>query len=204
VRSMPGHSTAAPAGLPRSRTRGVMPAAKQRYDVPTRGLLTKAEGWLYPGGHPNGLARLLNRGWSVVHATGLLPKRYVTLEVPGRRTGRILSFPLVVADYQGERYLVSMLGESSNWLRNVRAAGGRAVLRHGRREAVRLEEVDPDARAPVVRRYLSLAPGPRAFIPVDPDAPLDEFQKVAPRIPVFRVRRDRAADSATESTEEEP
>jgi hypothetical protein len=67
--------------------------------------------------------------------------------------------------------VVSMLGESSNWLRNVRAAGGRAVLRHDRREAVRLEEVDADARAPVVHRYLSLAPGPRAFIPVDPDAP---------------------------------
>jgi hypothetical protein len=181
-----------------------MPDAKRRYDVPTRGLLTKAERWLYPDGHPNGLARLLNRGWSIVHATGLLPKRYVTLEVPGRRTGRTLSFPLVVTDYQGERYLVSMLGESSNWLRNVRAAGGRAVLRHGRREAVRLEEVDPDARAPVLRRYLSLAPGPRAFIPVDPGAPLEEFQKVAPRVPVFRVQPARAAASARASTQEKP
>jgi hypothetical protein len=34
----------------------------------------------------------------------------VTLEVPGRRTGRLVSFPVVVADYQGGRYLVSMLG----------------------------------------------------------------------------------------------
>jgi hypothetical protein len=59
-----------------------------------------------------------------------------------------------------------MLGENSDWLLNVRAAGGRAVLRHGRREAVCLEEVDPGARAPIVRRFLSLAPGPRAFIPV--------------------------------------
>jgi hypothetical protein len=167
-----------------------VPDARQRYDFPTRGLLTKAERWLYPGGHPNGLARLLNRGWAILHATGLLPQRYVTLEVPGRRTGRRLSFPLVVADYQGERYLVSMLGERSSWVRNVRAAGGRAVLRHGRREAVRLEQVDPDARAPIVRRYLSLAPGPRAFIAVDRDAPLEAFQKVAPQVPVFRVRSD--------------
>jgi F420H(2)-dependent quinone reductase len=121
----------------------------------------------------------------------------------GRRTGRLLSFPLVRADYGGERYLVSMLGEHSNWLRNVRAAGGRAVLRHGRREAVRLEEVDPDARAPIVRRYLSLAPGPRAFIPVDRDAPLEEFEKVAPQVPVFRVRGDREAHRAAEITQEE-
>jgi deazaflavin-dependent oxidoreductase (nitroreductase family) len=167
-----------------------MPEAKERDDVPTRGFLTKAERWLYPGGRPNGLARLLNRGWAVVHATGLLPRRFVTLEVPGRRTGRMLSFPLVMVDHQGERYLVAMLGERSNWLRNVRAAGGRAVLRHGRREAVCLEEVDPDARAPIVRRYLSLAPGPRAFIPVDRDAPPEAFQKVAPQVPVFRVRSD--------------
>jgi hypothetical protein len=172
-----------------------MPDAKQRYDFPARGLLTKAERWLYPGGRPRGLARLLNRGWAILHATGLLPKRYVTLEVPGRRTGRTLSFPLVMADYQGERYLVSMLGERSNWVRNVRAAGGRAVLRHGRRKAVHLEEVDPDARAPIVRRYLSLAPGPRAFIPVDRNAALQEFEKVAPQVPVFRVRSDRAAVS---------
>jgi hypothetical protein len=92
-----------------------------------------------------------------------------------------------MADYQGERYLVSMLGERSNWVRNVRAAGGRAVLRHGRREAVCLEEVDPDARAPIVRRYLSLASGPRAFIPVDRNAALEEFEKVVPQVPVFRV-----------------
>jgi hypothetical protein len=167
-----------------------MPDAEQRYDFPVRGFLTKAERWLYPGGRPNGLARLLNRGWAVVHGSGLLPRRYVTLEVPGRRTGRLRSFPLVVADYQGERYLVAMLGERSSWLRNVRAAGYRAVLRHGRREPVRLEEVAPEARAPIVRRYLSLAPGPRAFIPVDRDAPLEAFQKVAPQVPVFRVRGD--------------
>ena len=167
-----------------------MPDVEQRFDFPVRGFLPRAERWLYPGVRPNRLARLLNRGWAIVHGTGLLPQRYVTLEVPGRRTGRTLSFPLVMADYQGEWYLVSMLGESSSWLRNVRAAGGRAVLRHGRRETVRLEDVDPDARAPIVRRYLSLAPGPRAFIPVDRDAPLEEFEKVAPRVPVFRVRSE--------------
>jgi hypothetical protein len=73
-----------------------MTDARERYDFPTRGLLTKAERWMYPGGRPNGLARLLNRGWAIVHAAGLLPQHFVTLEVPGRRTGRMLSFPLVI------------------------------------------------------------------------------------------------------------
>ena len=94
---------------------------------------------------------------------------------------------MVIADYEGERYLVAMLGENTNWVRNVRAAGGRAVLRHGRREIVRLEDVDPAARPPIVRRYLDVAPGARPHIPVDRRAPDEEFEKVAPQIPVFRV-----------------
>jgi len=65
----------------------------------------------------------------------------------------------MVGDYDGERYLVAMLGEDANWVANVRAADGPAVLQHGRREAVRLEEVDPGIRAPILRRYLEVAPG---------------------------------------------
>jgi hypothetical protein len=84
-----------------------------------------------------------------------------------------------------------MLGQNTNWVRNVRAAGGRAVRRHGRREAVRLEEVDPGARAPILRRYLAVAPGARAHLPVDRRAPLEEFERIAAQIPVFRVMADR-------------
>jgi hypothetical protein len=108
----------------------------------------------------------------------------------------VISFPLVMADYGGERYLVSMLGEDSNWVRNVRAARGHAVLHHGRRESVRLDEVDADVRAPILRRYLSLTPGPRAFIPVDRDAPIEDFEKIAPRIPIFHVTPDQPSSSA--------
>jgi len=94
---------------------------------------------------------------------------------------------VVIADLDSERYLVAMLGEDASWPRNVRAAGGRAVLRHGRREVVRLEEVDPAARPPVIRRYLAVAPGARPHIAVDRHAPVEEFASIAPRIPVFRI-----------------
>jgi hypothetical protein len=110
------------------------------------------------------------------------------LDVRSRRSGRLTSFPVVVADYEDERYLVAMLGEGVNWVANVRAAGGQAVLRHGRREEVRLEEVDPAARAPILQRYLQVAPGARPHIPVDRRAPLAEFERIASRYPVFRVR----------------
>ena len=32
---------------------------------------------MYPGGRPNRLARLLNRAWAFLNATGLLPWRWV-------------------------------------------------------------------------------------------------------------------------------
>jgi deazaflavin-dependent oxidoreductase (nitroreductase family) len=143
--------------------------------------------WFYAGGRPNRVARLLDRATAAISARGIGPDRLVTLEVSGRRSGRIYSLPLVVAVVGGERYLVSMLGEGANWVRNVRAAGGDAVLRHGRREEVRLEEVAPDRRAPVLKAYLKRAPNAKAHMPIDEDASLPEFELVASRFPVFRV-----------------
>ncbi|HEY8428362.1 MAG TPA: nitroreductase/quinone reductase family protein [Sandaracinaceae bacterium] len=145
------------------------------------------KGWLYRGNRPGTLARWLNRAWAIAHARGIAPDHLVTLEVRGRRSGRTISFPLVMAVLDGERYLVSMLGREVAWVRNVEAAAGRAVLRHGRTEQVRLEEVPPEKRAPVLKAYLKRAPGARPHVPVDKDAPLEEFEAIAPQIPVFRV-----------------
>lgn len=154
--------------------------------------------WMYRGGRPNRLARVLNRASAVLHSSRLTPGNWVTLEVTGRRSGRTISFPLVVADYQGERYLVAMLGSGTNWVRNVQAAGGRAVLRHRRREPVRLEETDPSLRAQILRRYLALAPGARAHLPVDRRAPLEEFARIADRYPVFRITPDSEDSGRTD------
>jgi hypothetical protein len=52
---------------------------------------------------------------------------------PRSPSSRLISLPVVVADFEGERYLVAMLGEGVHWVANVRTAGGPAVLRHGRR-----------------------------------------------------------------------
>ena len=119
--------------------------------------------WMYRGKRRHQVAKLLNRVDATVAAGGIAPKRLARLEVRGRRTGRRLSFPVVIAEHEGQRYLVAMLGTEANWVRNVRAAEGRAVLRHGRREEVVLEEVDPSMRAPVLRRYLEAAPGAAAL-----------------------------------------
>jgi F420H(2)-dependent quinone reductase len=143
--------------------------------------------WLYRGGHPSRFARLQNRVGAAVFAAGIFPKRAAELQVRGRRSGRVISFPVMIADFEGERYLVSMLGENANWVRNLKAAGCQAVLRHGHRETVRLEEIDVAGRAPILRSYLRIAPGARPHIPVDFRAPVAEFEKVAADFPVFRI-----------------
>ena len=148
--------------------------------------------WLYQGGHPNRFARLQNRASAMLFAAGIAPTRAAELQITGRRSGRVISFPVAIADVEGDRYLVSMLGANVNWVRNLKAAGGHAVLRHGRRERVCLEEVEPGARAPILPRYLEVAPGARPHIPVDRAAPLEEFARIAPDYPVFRIRADAA------------
>lgn len=142
---------------------------------------------MYPGGRADRTATRFARVWSRVFALGLQPRRWVTLEVPGRVTGRPTRFPLGMADLDGQWYLVSMLGEDCNWVRNVRAAGGHATLVRRRRRDVVLDEVPVEARVPVLRRYLQTVPGGRPHIPVAPDAPQAELAAVAARYPAFRV-----------------
>lgn len=147
--------------------------------------------WMYPANRPNAVARAFNRLSAVQYSAGFLaPAHWVTLEVPGRRSGRLIACPLAVAELDGDRYLVGMLGKDTNWVRNVRAAGGRATLRHGERENVLLVDVAPELRAPILRRYLKIAPGARPHIPVDRRAPLSEFEKVAADFPVLRITPD--------------
>jgi len=147
--------------------------------------------WLYQGGRPNTLTRVINRGWAFVHSLGIAPNYLVTLEVTGQRSGRVISFPLAMVLLDGERYLVSMLGKEAAWVQNVRAAGGQATLRHGRTEHVQLEELAVEKRPRVLKAYLHLAPGARPHIPIDKNAPLEEFQAIAEQFPVFHLASSR-------------
>ena len=143
--------------------------------------------WMYRGGRPNKLTQIINKGWAMIHSLGLFPNYLVTLEVVGRKSGKMTSFPLAMTVMNGERYLVAMLGEETNWVRNIKAAGGRARLRHGINEQVLLVEVDVQQRAPILKAYLQHAPGARPHISISKDAPISEFEKITSKYPVFRV-----------------
>jgi hypothetical protein len=99
-----------------------------------------------------------------------------------------------MADWQGEWYLVSMLGADCNWVRNVRSANGEATLRHRGVLRCRLVEVPIEERPPILKRYLEKVPGARPHVPLVPGAPLADFTQIASRFPVFRVT-SREADA---------
>jgi hypothetical protein len=109
------------------------------------------------------------------------------LEVVGRTSGKVLRFPLGEADLDGRRYLVSMLGNDCNWVRNVRAADGQAFLVRRKRIPCLLVEVPVDQRAPIIKQYLEQVPGARPHIPVDRRADVVEFEVIAPDYPVFLI-----------------
>lgn len=148
--------------------------------------------WMYRGQRPNWLARIMNRASAIVGSLGVTRNYMETLEVTGRKPGRTFSLPMVIAIVAGERYLVSMLGDNVHWVQNVRASGGRAVLRSRGREAIRLEEIPVPERAPILKAYLQRAPGARPHVPINKDAPLAEFEKIASAFPVFRVASDKS------------
>ena len=75
---------------------------------------------------------------------------------------------LVGAEYQGQSYLVSILGEGSEWVRNVRAAGGKGFVKRGQSRPVRVTEVPFAERGPILKAYCQVATSGRQHFPVPP------------------------------------
>jgi hypothetical protein len=93
----------------------------------------------------------------------------------------------VIATVEGQRYLVSMLGTGSDWVKNVEATHGDAVLRQRRRRPIHLVRVPTAERAPILSEYVRVATSGRHHLPVAVGAPLSEFQTIAERYPVYRI-----------------
>jgi deazaflavin-dependent oxidoreductase (nitroreductase family) len=111
------------------------------------------------------------------------------LEVKGRRTGESRRVPVNLLTLDGHEYLVSARGEGE-WVRNVRAAGGRFDLILGRRRrAAQARELADDEKVPVLRAYLKRwkAEVGVFFDGVGPNSSDDEIRAIAPKHPVFEL-----------------
>jgi deazaflavin-dependent oxidoreductase (nitroreductase family) len=141
----------------------------------------------YRDWRPTRLGKLVNGALAWLSGLGLTPHILFMLQVRGRRSGLLHTNVLVVAKHDGQRYLVSMLGDGSEWVRNVRAAGGEAFVKRGRSRPVRLTEVPAEERGPILKAYCQVATSGRRHVPVPHDAPLSNFSAIAADYPVFRI-----------------
>jgi deazaflavin-dependent oxidoreductase (nitroreductase family) len=135
---------------------------------------------------PSGFTKAISviGGWLGAHGIG--PKKTVRLEVKGRKSGVVRSVAVNLLNYDGRRYLVAPRGETE-WVRNARAAG-EAVIRRGKPENVTLAEIPVGERAMIIQAYLrENAWVTQREFGVSPKAPINEFEAIADKHPVFRI-----------------
>lgn len=110
------------------------------------------------------------------------------LYVRGRTTGEWRTTPVNLLVHEGDRYLVAPRGHTQ-WVRNMRVAGG-GELHLGRRAEVFTATEVADADKPeILRAYLRRWKFEVAmfFDGVGPDASEEKLLEIAPGYPVFRL-----------------
>lgn len=80
-----------------------------------------------------------------------------------------------------------MLGPESDWMKNVEAAHGEAIIRQGRRRNVHLLPVPSKKRAPVIREYVRIASSGRLHFPLSVGAVQSDFEATAEPHRVYRI-----------------
>ena len=138
---------------------------------------------------PDGFtARIFNPtvAWLARRGVSLLGSR--ELRVRGRTSGAWRTTPVNLLVVEGQRYLVAPRG-TTQWVRNIRVAGG-GELRVGRRvEQFRIEELPDLAKPPVLREYLRRwwwEVG-RLFPGLSKQATDEQVAGIAAQVPVFRI-----------------
>ncbi len=109
------------------------------------------------------------------------------LEVPGRSSGLPRRVPVNLLELDGNQYLVSARGEGE-WVKNVRANGGRLALILGRRrQELGARELSDTEKSPVLRAYLrkwKMEVG-IFFDGVTADSDEQDVQRIVSNHPVF-------------------
>lgn len=110
------------------------------------------------------------------------------LEVRGRTSGEWRRTPVNLLRLDGDEYLVAPRGETQ-WVRNIRAAGGARLLLGRRTREIRVAELADADKVPVLRAYLRRwAWEVKVFFEgVTADSTDEQLLAIAPRHPVFRL-----------------
>jgi deazaflavin-dependent oxidoreductase (nitroreductase family) len=137
---------------------------------------------------PSRRASVFNRVLEGLARLGISVYGSRILAVRGRTSGAWRTTPVNVLEHEGARYLAAPRG-ATHWVKNLRVTGG-GELRLGRqREVFRAQELADEEKVPILRAYLSRwAFEVRVFFQgVKATASDDEFRRIAPHYPVFRL-----------------
>jgi len=149
--------------------------------------------------HHNPAPRYLEPGWwtrkvanplmNGLTNLGMSFKGSRQLRVKGRTSGEWRTNPVNLLILDTDRYLVAPRG-TTNWVRNLRVAGG-GELRVGRRveEFTAVEMTDDEAKIVILREYLRRwrSEVKVFFDGISADATDDELRAIAPGYPVFVI-----------------
>lgn len=122
---------------------------------------------------------------SALARAGLVPRSYL-LTTQGRQTGRPRANPVVPVEHDGRRWLVAPYGPVS-WVHNARAAGKVTLTRRRDTRQYAIREVAPQEAAPILKRYVRIAPATRRYFQATKDSPVEDFVTEADRHPVFEL-----------------
>lgn len=132
---------------------------------------------------------VFNRAVAALTRAGVSVAGSRVLETKGRTTGEARRTPVNLLTLDGREYLVAARGETQ-WVRNVRADGGRLTLIKGRQRQSRIgQQLNGDQAIPVLRAYLkrwSFEVGV-FFDGVGADSTDDELRRAANQHPVFAL-----------------
>ena len=148
---------------------------------------------------PGAVERIFGRLLTFFIRIGLVRGHFYVLEVRGRKSGRTFSLPVDPIEFNGHRYLVCARGDS-NWVRNARIVSEVALVRAMRRRQHAVRELPPGIRPPVLKAYLDRFAGEvQRFFPVPKGSPVEAFNDLAPRYPVFELQPRDETTSGTEA-----
>jgi deazaflavin-dependent oxidoreductase (nitroreductase family) len=126
-----------------------------------------------------------------VHRLGIGVQGSQTLAIRGRKSGEIRTNPVNPFELDGHTYLLSPRG-NTQWVRNLRAAGGEGELRRGRKARhFHAEEVPDSEKLPLMRLYMDKWSWEvKGFLGIDADATDEEIERILPDHPAFMLSFD--------------
>lgn len=131
---------------------------------------------------------VFNRLVALLTRLGLSVAGSRVLEVKGRKSGEWRRTPVNLLAYEGERYLVAPRG-NTQWVRNMRVAGGGRLVLGRHAEEFSATEVGEDEKPALLRAYLAKWKWEVGafFDGVGPDSPDEELRRIGPDHPAFRI-----------------